>query len=100
MRKAIIAIIVATAVLCSVTASATQNACQAWNNYASQYHFDTYPQLPTTTFHQAYHGNNFDLDFNAILSQVSQVMNIQSPITGGDDLLNISLENWQSRSTL
>jgi hypothetical protein len=97
MRKALIGTLVAF-VLLSFTASASQNAGSAWNQWAGMYGFAQYPQSGTMTFAGAYSGSDFTNDFSALLGKVGQTLNVRPPVMGGDDLLNAGLENWPESS--
>jgi hypothetical protein len=98
MRNTLVLIAVLVTIVLATTASAVQNAGPAWNQYAAQYGFASYPQASNVRFADAYSGNSFALDFAAILSRVSQAMNTHVPGLGGDDAFNASLENWADSS--
>jgi hypothetical protein len=78
------------------TASAVQGAGPAWNQYAAQFNFASYPQSEGTRFVDAYSGSNFAADFAGILARVSQAMSSQNPGADGEDKMNATLDNWPS----
>jgi hypothetical protein len=79
-------------------AGATQTAVQAWNAHCADHDFAPYPAPAGTTFAQAYSGDNLQADLGAMEFLVSQAMGISGAI-GYDDMLNATLENWESSGT-
>jgi len=99
MRKTfVLSVVLAALLLVGTTASASQNAGSAWNQYAAQFGFGTYPQTVGTRFVDAYSGSNFAADFAGIIARVSQALGTEPPTIWGDDLLDAKLESWPDGS--
>lgn len=96
VRKTLIALSLLAVLACASLALAQGGAGEAWNDHAAEYNFRFYPQAPTVTFAQAYQGSDFAGDFAGILHAVSTDLNKLSPPLDDDDMLNVSLEDWES----
>jgi hypothetical protein len=79
--SAMVAVLLLAGVMAGPSAAfAAVDASDTWNDYAATYNFDTFPGSGTgTTFGDAYHGNDFDTDFQAILEAVSNELDIVLP---------------------
>ena len=90
-------ILVALVIGLGLQASTAQSAdaSSAWNQFAAGYHFNqSWGGAIGSTFAQNYHGEDFNADFAAILSDVAQIMGTGIPPFTDDDVMSASLNNW------